>query len=206
MMEETNIFPTKVFNTNLKHFTSDYEEVILKVKDSLNNNEMWKDNKIIHQTYDSELHKNGEYKILVDFFHKSLCQIQNRFEYDTENFQINLMWANKTYNGGMHTPHFHPNSFFSGIFYISSGSPTYFKDPNILKVSSAITVDSNQETENSFLGKPGDLLIFPSWLYHGTYTNNVDERITISFNSLPSGKTNYNTEKNIFSRMNIKSF
>ena len=79
MMEETNIFPTKVFNTNLKHFTSDYEEVILKVKDSLNNNEMWKDNKIIHQTYDSELHKNGEYKILVDFFHKSLCQIQNRF-------------------------------------------------------------------------------------------------------------------------------
>jgi len=204
MIEETRLFPTKVFNTHLKYFTPDYEKVILKCMDDLNTKEKWKNNDILYQTYDSDLHKKYEYKILVDFFHKALDEIKKHFEYDTEKFTVNLMWANKTYKDGHHNTHYHPNSFYSGIFYLSSGSPTYFIDPNILKVSSALSVKSKEENETSFIGEPGVLLIFPSWLYHGTFSNNTEERMTISFNSLPTGKTNYKREEHLFSRMNIQ--
>jgi uncharacterized protein (TIGR02466 family) len=206
MIEETHLFPTSVFNTHLKYFTPDYLKVIEKCVEYLNTKEKWKDNTVIQQTYNSDLHKENQCQILTDFFHKSLNEIKTRFKYDTESFEINLMWANKTGKNGYHSVHYHPNSYFSGVFYLSSGAPTYFKDPNIFKIASALNVKSDEDVEKSFLGNPGSLLIFPSWLYHGTSVNDSDERMTISFNSFPCGKTNYNSDQHLFSRMNIKSF
>lgn len=205
-IEERNLFPTTIFETHLKHFSSDYMSVIEKCKSDLNTKEEWKDNIVIKQTHDNYLHKKPEYQVLVDFFHTSLNQIKNRYDYDTESFEINLMWANKTHKEGYHNSHYHPNSYFSGVFYLSSGSPTCFKDPNILRVSSALIVRSKEISEVSYQGRPGSLLIFPSWLYHGTSANDTDERMSISFNSLPSGKTNYSSDKFLFSSLNIKSF
>lgn len=205
MIEQTPLFPTIVFSTHLKYFTDDYLSVIEEYKNILKFKEHWKDNKIIQQTYDSEMHKNQTYKILVDFFQNTLDEIKKLYQYDTERFEINSMWANLTNRGGHHTVHYHPNSYFSGIFYVSPGAPTIFKDPNILKITSALNVFSEEIREQSFNGQSGSLLIFPSWLYHGTVENDVDSRMTISFNSLPSGKTNYNTKNHLYSRMNIKS-
>jgi len=205
MIEQTSLFPTIVFNTHLNYFTEDYLNVIEDCKNNLNSNEKWKDGKVIYQTYDNELHKNSRYKVLVNFFHNTLDEIKKLYEYDTERFEINLMWANKTNKGGYHRIHYHPNSYFSGVFYLSPGAPTIFQDPNIFKISSALNVFSNEPREQGYVGNPGSLLIFPSWLYHGTNNNDVDSRMTISFNTLPSGKTNYNINDHLYSRMNIKS-
>jgi hypothetical protein len=67
--------------------------IIEEYKNILKFKERWKDNKIIQQTYDSELHKNQKYKTLVDFFHHTLNEIKKLYQYDTERFEINLMWS-----------------------------------------------------------------------------------------------------------------
>lgn len=206
MIEQTELFPTIVYSTHLSYFINDWDEVIDYIKDTLINEETWKDNKVIEQTYSSDLHKDNKYKVLVDFFNDSLDKIKEIREHDTEKFKVVSMWANKTSKNGFHRPHYHPNSYYSGVFYLSEGSPTYFKDSNIFRTASLLNVSSNEPKENAYFGQPGGLLIFPSWLYHGTHDNGTDCRMTISFNSLPSGKTNYNTDEYIFSRLNIESF
>jgi len=203
MIEKTELFPTIVYSSHLKYFTDDYLNIIENCKRSLLYGEKWKDNTVIHQTYSSNLHKDKTYKVIVDFFDESLKQIKETCEYDTEKFKITLMWANKTSKQGFHRIHYHPNSYFSGVFYLSSGAPTVFKDPNIFRAASLLNVASNEPKENAYYTEPGSLLIFPSWLYHGTHDNDTDSRMTISFNTLPSGETNYGSEEHLFSRMNI---
>ena len=92
--------------------------------------------------------------------------------------------------------HCHPGSILSGALYInidSDSSPICFENPNTFAY-----FNHHPKTEGEDAGvsqfnlqyyyikpKPADLIIFPSWLKHGSgdFDNNTTDRTVISFNS-----------------------
>jgi uncharacterized protein (TIGR02466 family) len=104
------------------------------------------------------------------------------------------MWSNVQESGMMHHVHQHPNSFLSGVLYISipeceNPGRIHFTDPRQAK--NMVYADFKKEScisSRTIWIKPttGTLLLFPSWLEHGTehfISNNKDDiRVSLSFN------------------------
>ena len=105
------------------------------------------------------------------------------------NNKITSSWFNIQKQNSSLKEHTHPLSVFSGILYIKckEGSfDTYFFNPNPM-LNFFTTMNKNTETSSewvSFKPKAGTLLLFPSWLKHGSnFTKNkCSERVVISFN------------------------
>lgn len=161
------------------------------------------------QTTDLFLHKDKNLKNLYDWIRSCLGDFHGRFQFDCENFEIIISWANKTMPGGEHHVHTHPNSYVSGIYYVSAKeSQTCFSDPRVTMNSLIVGTPTN------WLMRPwisdssdGTLLLFPSWLEHFTNPvplNSIDQsfRYTISFNAMPTGKIN--SISNPFAQISLK--
>jgi uncharacterized protein (TIGR02466 family) len=97
-------------------------------------------------------------------------------------------WVNKQAKGSILKEHTHPASILSGALYLNvdkDSSPLYFHNHN----NFAYFQEINKYTDYichwyKVSPKNGDLLIFPSWLRHGSNNeiNQTDERIVLSFN------------------------
>jgi uncharacterized protein (TIGR02466 family) len=70
-----------------------------------------------HSTTD--MHKNPEYQHLVDELHMAQEEIYEDECLDNEPFLGN-MWANINYKDGFNRPHIHPNSLWSGVYYVKT--------------------------------------------------------------------------------------
>ncbi|MFN5687576.1 2OG-Fe(II) oxygenase family protein, partial [Bradyrhizobium sp.] len=108
---------------------------------------------------------------------------------------VKEMWTNMLETGGNQTLHAHANSFISGIFYLTPshpGSRTVFVRP-----PGGSDFSFRHHTRSAAVGpfnagkyvlpeaEPGDLVLFPSYLYHEVPRNQGDQRITIAFNAIP---------------------
>jgi uncharacterized protein (TIGR02466 family) len=99
-------------------------------------------------------------------------------------------WTNTQEEGSVLVQHTHPLSVVSGALYIhvdEESSKLCFDNPNpYIKFTTAS--DNGEFTHGSFWFAPdaGDLILFPSWLSHGSgnTTNNTKERTVISFNTI----------------------
>jgi len=108
---------------------------------------------------------------------------------------ISNSWFNLQNEGSVLIDHIHPGSLFSGALYINvddDSSRLYFKNPNTFLIhlheqDSNINPDSRNYLSPSYWVKPkaGCLIIFPSWLYHGSSykENKTTNRTVISFNT-----------------------
>ena len=105
-------------------------------------------------------------------------------------------WFNIQHNNSVLKMHTHPGSIFSAAFFIGAdddSSKLVFDNPNtnLFYLNAALdgSVDTglNSYAYQAFIFKPspGDLVLFPSWLKHGSYEeiNQSNERISISFNT-----------------------
>jgi len=108
---------------------------------------------------------------------------------------IKEMWTNMLENGGSQTLHAHANSFASGVFYLTPSHPscrTVF-----VRAPGGLDFSFKHHTRNAAMGPfnagkyvlpqadPGDLVLFPSYLYHEVPRNQGEQRITVSFNAIP---------------------
>jgi uncharacterized protein (TIGR02466 family) len=108
---------------------------------------------------------------------------------------VKEMWTNMLETGGNQTLHAHANSFISGIFYLTPSHPaskTVFVRP-----PGGSDFSFRHHTRSAAVGpynagkymlpeaEPGDLVLFPSYLYHEVPRNQGDQRITIAFNAIP---------------------
>lgn len=115
----------------------------------------------------------------------------------TDEFYITNSWTTKNLNSTEHPKHTHPNSIFSGVFYFQAeenASPmtVHCKSP-IFKNFSLDYHYSKYSIFNSddwsFPVRTGTLIIFPSWLEHGSLPNkSTSPRQLIGFNSFVRGK------------------
>lgn len=111
------------------------------------------------------------------------------------NWTVKEMWTNMLEPGGSQAMHSHANSFISGVFYLTPshpGSRTVFIRP-----PGGFEFNFRHHTRTAAMGpfnagkymvpeaEPGDLVLFPSYLYHEVPRNQGDQRITIAFNAIP---------------------
>ncbi|MEL6829612.1 MAG: TIGR02466 family protein, partial [Pseudomonadota bacterium] len=99
-------------------------------------------------------------------------------------------WVNILASGASHSGHIHPNSVISGTCYVAlpeGAGGIRFEDPRLAMMMAApmITPDAPAPRQRSFTidPKPGDVLMWESWLRHEVLINQSDApRLSISFN------------------------
>lgn len=105
---------------------------------------------------------------------------------------VHESWCHITKTGGYHDVHTHPNSSWSGIYYVRAGecdldsasgvnrfyapwTPTAYSDIGTLWNSQLSSIDLPAED--------GTLIVFPSWILHsGLPYRGQEDRIVIAFN------------------------
>ena len=103
------------------------------------------------------------------------------------------MWANINYPGCFNRPHLHPNSLFSGVYWIK----TPIKSGNLMlydpRPGIHTTMPNRKEgkmppelwREIHYEPVAGRIIMFPAWLWHEVRINESnDTRISVSFNFL----------------------
>ena len=140
----------------------------------------------------TDMNKREEYNPLT----KQLFNMQEEIfekEYLTEKPVLGNMWANINYPGGYNRPHLHPNSLFSGVYWIKAPE----KSGNLMlyepRQGAQCTMPNRKEgkvppelwREVRYQPKAGTVVMFPAWLWHEVQPNrSQDIRISVSFNFL----------------------
>lgn len=120
-------------------------------------------------------------------------------------------WLNVCGSGGKQNPHFHTNSYLSGLYYVNFDSdihaPTYFYKTQSSHMFAPLTPNISLATDKNtkytepqeFVAKEGELILWSSELIHGYKLNQGDDRVTLSFNIMPkvvtSGEYGWKVEK-----------
>lgn len=193
---QTNLFPTPVFVFDLFD-KMDFNQIKLDIeschKDYKENWNKYSFHDII--STEDNLHKNKKFHKLVNILDEYIYVVMNRLNIENNGYHLLGLWANTHRRCTTHHSHQHPNSLISGVLYVNvpekSGN-LYFEDPRESKSITAYTHGNNhcmyQNRSWEFEPKVGRLIIFPSWLRHGTYPSNLNEgeyRMSMSFNVYP---------------------
>jgi uncharacterized protein (TIGR02466 family) len=99
-------------------------------------------------------------------------------------------WLNVMPAGVVHSLHLHPTSFVSGTYYVAvprGAGALKFEDPRLSRLMAApprrADAPRGMRPFVSMAARPGDLLLFESWLRHEVPPARYDgERVSISFN------------------------
>jgi uncharacterized protein (TIGR02466 family) len=118
----------------------------------------------------------------------------NQKEISNTRFRLDC-WANVNRAGDYNVVHSHPNSLWSGVYYVSSGEPdntiSYAGCIELLDPREATSFIQTQKTTLDqrclINNKPGSMLMFPSWLKHMVHPHRgKGARISIAFNAMPA--------------------
>jgi|TARA_B100001093_G_scaffold140117_1_gene132721 uncharacterized protein (TIGR02466 family) len=108
--------------------------------------------------------------------------------------RIQKFWINVNNNINISTPHRHPESFFSAVYYPdvgdSPGSITFLNPNNqlsyVIRPEMVDKYDEFNAASQAIIPQTDMLIIFPSWLWHFV-NHEIDptgERISIAFDSM----------------------
>ena len=131
-----------------------------------------------------------EYKRLVDLLYEAQRVIYQQEYLDSEPYLGN-MWANINPPTAMNRAHIHPNSLWSGVYYVKTlPNSGYLKIDDPRAAASMCrprqkegSTPSRLWRETHFEPKDGRLIMFPSWLTHCVDPNKSNDiRISVSFN------------------------
>lgn len=100
-------------------------------------------------------------------------------------------WMNANPPSGFNAPHTHPGAHWSGTYYVAqpdveSGSSGMieFLDPRTDLPNWRLLQAPVFRLKKAIRPKPGELVLFPSYLVHWVYPNETaQERVTIAFNA-----------------------
>ena len=153
-----------------------------------------------------DLHLRPEFKELVELIDSEAREFfEMELGMSHDSLEMSCMWSNVQLDGCRHHAHIHPNSFYSGVIYLEI-PPGEFVDPGVLFFVDPRPARLMQQadhnkftvfTDRSYGFKPqtGLMLLFPSWLEHGTDVCRIGagrHRISLSFNytlTKASGRT-----------------
>lgn len=192
-----NIFPIKLYEYNLPNLSLNHEILeSLSTEDFIDNG-----NSQLHpqmRSYQTShyLHKNTVYSKLYSWFDECINDFADKEELDCESLKITTSWANKypANTQSRQIDHSHRMSYISAVYYFTPGAPTCFNDPLVQRINNSLEVHNNHARSALVEAAPGKLILFPSWLTHSSYPHHAPfDRWTISFNTMPTGKINVNS-------------
>lgn len=137
------------------------------------------------------LEESKEYNELKDIILNHRFDLFNLLGLDDVELEVSRLWINKFKKDEFIKPHWHPNSWFSGVYYPygTEGSPITFLSPLPCPTISPNVQKSNEfnneQAQYNFTGET--LILFPSYLRHYTTPVNDNDRISIAFNLWPKG-------------------
>jgi uncharacterized protein (TIGR02466 family) len=143
----------------------------------------------------SNMHKKEEYKPLIHELFVMQFDIFKEECLDSEPFLGN-MWANINPPGAFNRSHIHPNSLWSGVYYVKtqeSCGHLKIEDPKTISLMSVPkrtneTLPKHLWKEVHYEPIQGRCIMFPSWLNHTVDVNQSNDiRISVSFNFLQAG-------------------
>ena len=146
-----------------------------------------------HSTTD--MGQKPEYQQLVT----ELLRMQKEI-YDNEHLdrhaRLGNMWANINPTDGMNQPHIHPNSLFSGVYYVKSqpkAGRLKIYDPRpgvqfIMPTRKPGDPGKDMWRDANIQPVVGRIIMFPAWLWHAVEPNKSNDlRISVSFNFIQDG-------------------
>ena len=141
---------------------------------------------------ETDMNKREEYNPLTT----ELFNMQEDI-YQKENLSrkpvLGNMWANINGPGNYNRPHLHPNSLFSGVYFIKTPQNSGNLMPYDPRPGVQMTMPNRKEGKLSpelwrevhYEPKAGRCIMFPSWLWNEVKPNKSnDTRISVSFNFL----------------------
>lgn len=109
---------------------------------------------------------------------------------NTGDYQIDGAWSVSLRPGGFHKDHFHPQGWLSSAFYVEVPDQALDTDDRqgwIRFGQPPIPVDPALPAAHYVRPQPGRLVLFPSYMWHGTEPFTTDEkRMTIAFDVVPA--------------------
>jgi uncharacterized protein (TIGR02466 family) len=146
----------------------------------------------------TNLHKNPQYAPLLTEVDTTLGRISQELRYAKDHFlKVTSMWSIINPPGNGNRAHVHPNSLWSGVYYVQApegAGQIEFIDPRTVLIMNQPKYETKKKrprdcwTKVNFKPIPGRMIIFPAWLYHGVDTNmskekgRAGDRIIVSFN------------------------
>lgn len=198
----TNYFPTMVYQYDIED------------KESLNQNlldltyaERERDRTGVNKSNTAKLgswhsatalHKNPDYQPFLTHLDAALARISQELGYAADHvLKVTTMWSIINPPGNGNRAHVHPNSLWSGVYYIQAPAGSgdiEFIDPRTVIIMNQPKYLAKKKrprdcwTKVNYTPTPGRMIIFPAWLYHSVDINMAKEtgragdRVIISFN------------------------
>ena len=108
---------------------------------------------------------------------------------NTGDYRIQDAWSVLLQPGGFHQDHFHPRGWLSSAFYVEVPDQALAKggQEGWLRFGQPpIALDPPLAPGKAVQPKPGRLVLFPSYMWHGTVPFTTDERrMTLAFDAVP---------------------
>ena len=187
-------FPTPIYIADIKHPTLNQElerDIVAWSKQDKGvvrtNVQGW------HS--DTNMGDLPQFKKLLDMLYACQKTIYEQENYESEPVLGN-MWANINPPGAMNRAHQHPNSLWSGVYYIKAPKNSGHLKIDDPRSSAAMCRPKQKEgpmparlfRETHYEPIAGRCIMFPSWLTHCVDPNNSNDiRISVSFNFLQKG-------------------
>jgi len=141
-----------------------------------------------HSTTD--MNQKTKYEPLIQELFKMQNEIIEEEHLDIEP-KLGNMWANINPPGGYNQSHLHPNSLFSGVYYVKAppnSGRLSLMDPRpgvqqCMPSRKKVKLPRELWREIYYDPIPGRMIIFPSWMWHKVEPNKSNDiRISVSFN------------------------
>lgn len=199
-IEPKLLFPTVVREFQLHGFEKDNDELLKKILEKEARSRPTYDTSSRNWQTDDFLHKEPEFAWLCDAAVKLGKQYIDFMQYEYDDLVMHEMWANVYRREEDLHMHNHPNSFLSGVYYMTdNNSDIEFYDPRT-DVRSVIMPAMFSNFFNAFNysinPKKGLMIFFPSWLKHSVIPQPSGFRVSIAFNLMLEGKIGSRHDKN----------
>ena len=109
-------------------------------------------------------------------------------------YRLNGCWSVWLKPGGYHVDHVHPQGWISSACYVATpkaAEDSIRKEGWIRFGQPAVQPPGGLAAEHFVQPRPGRLVLFPAWMWHGTVPVTSDERrLTVAFDVLPAEPKN----------------
>jgi uncharacterized protein (TIGR02466 family) len=108
---------------------------------------------------------------------------------NTGRYRIKGAWSVLLRPGGFHNDHFHPEGWISSAFYVETPDEALRRGREgwIRFGQPPFRTEPPMEAERYIKPQPGRLVLFPSYMWHGTVPFTTREaRLTLAFDALPA--------------------
>jgi len=196
-MERTNYFPTMMYLLDIEDHLEMNKTLTSLVYAERERNPLGDNRSNTAQLGSwhshSALQKQPEYAELLARIDFATRQISGELGYATDHIlKVNLMWAIINPPGNSNRVHIHPGCLWSGVYYIQAPEACgdiEFIDSRTAQIMNPVRYRPDRQMPRdcwpkvNYTPKPGRMIIFPSWLYHGVFPNmSQADRVVISFN------------------------